>query len=180
MGSNARCFFSSRNVFAPYLHVAYLTHAFLAFLLFFEQLALARYVAAVAFGRHVLAHGLHCFAGYDLGADRGLYGDVELLARDQLLEFLAHLAPEIIGMVGIGQRRERVDRLAVEQDVQLDELRRLVARAVVVERGIAFRNAFELVVEVENDLREGHVEIHLHAILRDEGLVLHHAALVDA
>ena len=51
-------------------------------------------------------------------------------------------------------------RLAVEQDVQLDELRRLVARAVVVERGIAFRNAFELVVEVENDLREGHVEIH--------------------
>ena len=83
-------------------------------------------------------------------------------------------------MVGIGQRRERVDRLAVEQDVQLDELRRLVARAVVVERGIAFRNAFELVVEVENDLREGHVEIHLHAILRDEGLVLHHAALVDA
>jgi len=32
-------------------------------------------------------------------------------------------------------RRERVDRLAVEQDVQLDELRRLVARAVVVERG---------------------------------------------
>ena len=83
-------------------------------------------------------------------------------------------------MVGIGQRRERVDRLAVEQDVQLDKLRRLVARAVVVERGIAFRNALELVVEVENNLRKGHVEIHLYAILRDEGLVLHHAALVDA
>ena len=83
-------------------------------------------------------------------------------------------------MVRIGERRKRIDRFAVEQDVQLDELRRLVSRAVVVERRIAFRNALELVVEVEDDLRKGHVEVDLHAVLRDEGLVFHHAALVDA
>ena len=83
-------------------------------------------------------------------------------------------------MVRIGQRREGIDRLAVEQDVELDQLRELESRAVVVERGIPFRDAFEFVVEIEDDLRQRHVEIDLHAVLRDEGLVFHHAALVDA
>ena len=83
-------------------------------------------------------------------------------------------------MVRVGERREGVDRLPVEQDVELDEFRGLESRAVVVERGVSFRDALELVVEVEDDLREGHVEIDLHAVLRDECLVLHHPALVDA
>ncbi len=52
----------------------------------FRAACASRDVAAVALGRHVLAHGLDRFAGDDLGADGGLYGDVELLARDQLLE----------------------------------------------------------------------------------------------
>ena len=82
-------------------------------------------------------------------------------------------------MVRVGERREGVDRLPVEQDVELDEFRGLESRAVVVERGVSFRDALELVVEVEDDLREGHVEIDLHAVLRDECLVLHHPALVD-
>ena len=56
----------------------------------------------------------------------------------------------------------------------------LIARAVVVERGVALRNRFELVVEVEDDLRQRHVEIDLHAVGGDEGLVFQYAALVDA
>ena len=76
-----------------------------ALFLLFQQLALSGDVAAVAFGRHVLAHGLDRFAGDDLGADGCLDGDVELLARDQLLELLAHSASEIVGVVGIDQRR---------------------------------------------------------------------------
>ena len=62
-----------------------LAHAFLAFLLLFEELALAGNVAAVALGGNVLADLLDRLAGDDLGSDGGLDGDVELLARDEVL-----------------------------------------------------------------------------------------------
>src|SRR6476661_6907291 len=58
-------------------------HPLLSRLLLFEQLALARDVAAVAFGQHVLAQGLDALAGDDLRADRRLDRDVEHLTRDQ-------------------------------------------------------------------------------------------------
>ena len=102
------------------------------------------------------------------------------MARDQLLELLAHSASEIVGVVGIDQRRKGIDRFAVEQDVQFGQLARTEPDAVVVERGVALGNALELVVEVEHDFRQGHLEIDLHAILRDEGLVFHDTPLVDA
>src|SRR5262245_54051585 len=47
-------------------------HALLAFFLLLEELALARNVAAVALGEHVLAHRLDRFAGDDPPADGGL------------------------------------------------------------------------------------------------------------
>ena len=62
-----------------------LAHAFLSFLLLFEELALAGNVAAVALGGHVLADLLDRLAGDDLGPDSRLDGDVELLARDEVL-----------------------------------------------------------------------------------------------
>src|SRR5205814_10104712 len=62
-------------------------HALLTFFLFFQQLALAGDVAAVAFGEHVLAHGMDRFAGDDLGAARSLNGDLEHLPRNEF----AHL-----------------------------------------------------------------------------------------
>ena len=51
------------------IHRAEGFHAFFAFLLFFEQLAFARDVAAVALGRHVFSERTHGFAGDDLAAD---------------------------------------------------------------------------------------------------------------
>src|SRR5262245_45620416 len=65
-----------------------LFHALLSFLLFLEQLALARDVAAVALGRHVLAHRLHGLARDDAAADGGLDGDLVELARDHAAELL--------------------------------------------------------------------------------------------
>src|SRR5712691_12712916 len=50
-------------------HFADALHALLACLLLLEQLALARDVAAVALGEHVLAQRLHRFAGDDAAAD---------------------------------------------------------------------------------------------------------------
>ena len=130
-----------------YLHVADLAHAFLTFLLFFEQLALARDVAAVAFGSHVFTNGFYCLSRNDFGSDGCLDGDVELLPRYQLFQFFAHLASEIVGVLGIDERRKRVDRFAVQQNVQFGQFRGLVACPVIIERRISFRNAFQLVVE---------------------------------
>src|SRR5436190_7149616 len=58
-----------------------LFHALLSFLLFFEQLALAGDVAAVAFRQHVLAQRLDVLARHDVASDRGLDSHVEHLAR---------------------------------------------------------------------------------------------------
>src|SRR5687767_4381514 len=65
------------------LHRADLLHAFLAFFLLVEELALARDVAAVALGQHVLAQRLHVLARDDMPADRRLHRHVEHLPRDQ-------------------------------------------------------------------------------------------------
>src|ERR1035437_2941960 len=52
-------------------------HALLAFLLFFQELALAGDVAAVAFGDDVFADGADGLAGDHAAADGGLDGDLE-------------------------------------------------------------------------------------------------------
>ena len=83
-------------------------------------------------------------------------------------------------MVGIYERRKGVDGLAVKQDVKLRQTARLVARTVVIERRISLRDTLQLVVKVEDDLRQWHVEVYLDTVLRNERLILHHAALVDA
>src|SRR5262245_14752323 len=68
------------------LDAAYLLHALFALFLFFEKLALAADVAAVALGRDVFAHRAHRFARDDARAEGRLDGDLVLLARDDLLE----------------------------------------------------------------------------------------------
>src|SRR5256885_6428192 len=51
-----------------------------------EELALAADVAAVALGRHVLAHGLHRRARDHLGADRRLDGHLVLRSEEHTSE----------------------------------------------------------------------------------------------
>ena len=72
------------------LHLAELAHPLLALFLLVEELALAGDVAAIAFGGDVLAQGRDGFAGDDLAADGGLDRDLEHMARDQVLQLLAH------------------------------------------------------------------------------------------
>src|SRR3954464_10149744 len=92
-----------RNLDAPYL-----LHALLALLLLLEELALAGDVAAVALGDHVLADRLDGLAGDDLGADRRLDRDLELLARDLLAQALHERAPGGVGLVPVHDHRECV------------------------------------------------------------------------
>jgi hypothetical protein len=66
------------------IHTTELAHLLLTRLLLIQQLAFARGVAAVAFGRHVFAQGRQGFAGDDFAADGRLDRDFEHVAGDQL------------------------------------------------------------------------------------------------
>src|SRR4051812_37138117 len=69
---------------------AELAHLLLALFLLVQQLALACNVAAIAFGRDVLAQRLDGFTCNHLAADRRLHGNLEEVPRNQILELLAH------------------------------------------------------------------------------------------
>ena len=105
-----------------HLDAADLLHALLALLLALEQLALARDVTAVALGGHVLAERLHRLAGDDLRADRGLDRHVVLLARDLLAQPLDQRRGRLVGLVPVHDHRQRVDGVAGEQHVELDQV----------------------------------------------------------
>ena len=54
-------------------------------------------------------------------------------------------------------RRERINWLSIEKDVDFDQVGRPVVGRLVVERGIALRPRLEQVEEVEDDLGEGYL-----------------------
>src|SRR5436305_2492682 len=72
-------------------------HPLLAGLLLLEQLLLAGHVAAVAFGQHVLAQRLDCFARDDLRTDRGLHRHVEHLPWNERAHLRCNFAPAMDG-----------------------------------------------------------------------------------
>src|SRR5829696_157292 len=158
-----------------HLDPADLLHAPLALLLALEQLALAGDVAAVALGRDVLAERLDGLAGDDLRAHGGLDRHVVLLARDLLAQALGQDLALVVGLVAVHHHAQRIDRVAAEQHVELDEVGRAQADRLVVQRGVSARAGLELVEEVEHDLREREVVGELYAL---RGEVVH--ALVRA
>src|SRR4051794_25576530 len=128
-----------------------LLHALLALLLALEELALARDVAAVALGGHVLAEGLDGLAGDDVRADRRLDRDVVLLARDLRAQLLGQHAPDVIGLVAMHDHRERIDGIAGEQHVELRQVRGAQPADLVVQGGVAAGARLQLVEEVQDD-----------------------------
>src|SRR3984893_7273347 len=81
------------------LDLAELAHPLFAFLLLFEELALAGHVAAIAFGEHVLAQRLDGLARDNAAADRRLDRDLKKLARDQILQSLAQGTAAPLGLL---------------------------------------------------------------------------------
>src|SRR5690606_28964676 len=69
---------------------------------------------------------------------------------------------------------ERVNRLALQQDVHLDQVGGLFARLLVVQRGVAARAGLQRVEEVEDDLGERQGVAQLDTALRQ---VVHAAEL---
>ena len=163
-----------------HFHIAYLAHTLLALLLLLQQLALTGDISSVALCQHILAHGLDRLAGDDLGPDGGLNGYLELLTRNQVLKLLAYTPAEIIGPVPVNKRRQSVHGLAVEQDVQLDQVGPLIADDMVVEGGVAAGYGLELVVEVKYYLGQRHVVGQFHTVCCKEMLPFEHTSLVQA
>src|SRR5262245_24515209 len=144
--------------FLRYLDLPDLLHALLSFLLPLEQLALARDVTAVALGGHVLAHGLDGLPRDDAAADGRLDGHLEHLAGNDAAELLHQHLPPLVGLVAVDDDTESIDRVAVEQDVELDQLRGPEVGKLVVERGVALGDRLQPIVEVHHDLGQREVE----------------------
>src|SRR5258706_5961992 len=111
---------------------SHLLHPLLSFFLLLEQLALARDVATVALGGHVLAQRADRLAGDHLGSDRGLDHDLEQLARDQLPQLLGDLLAPLVRLVAVDDDRERIHGFTVQHHVELDEIGRPVFEELVV------------------------------------------------
>src|SRR5687767_8632596 len=105
---------------------AHLLHALLPLFLLLEELALSRDVAAVALREHVLPKRLHRRAGDDLVADRRLDRDFEELPRDELTQLVGDLATVLVGLLAVDDDAERVDRVAVDEHVELHEIARAI------------------------------------------------------
>src|SRR5258708_15131683 len=135
-----------------------------------QQRGFARYIAAVALGQHVLAQRADVLPGDDARADGRLDRHLELLPRDQLLELRGHGQTVLAGVVRVHDLAERVYRLALQQDVDLDQVGLLLAVGLVVQRRVAAGPGLEVVEEVEDDLGQRQHVADLHPV---RGQVVH-------
>src|SRR5215813_6797270 len=129
-----------QKCFLRNLHLAQLFHALLPFLLPTQQLALARDVAAIAFGHDVLAEGAYDLACDDAAANGGLDDDLEHLPWDEVFEAVAQLTPPVIGFITMDDGGQRIRGITVNEDIELHQVSRAHSFRFVVERGIATRD----------------------------------------
>ena len=123
----------------------------LSLFLLFEKLAFTGNIAAVTLGDDVFAHGVNGFAGDDFGADRGLDGDLEHLARDEFAHLRNQSLAAFVGEVAVNDDGKGVDGLSGDEDVELDHGRFPIVGEMVVEGRVAAGDGFQAVVKVEND-----------------------------
>ncbi len=76
------------------------------------------------------------------------------MARDQLLQLLAHGAAAAFGARAVDDHGQRIHRIAIDQDRHLDEIAFLIILDVIIEAGIAAAHRFQPVVEIEHHFVE--------------------------
>ena len=84
-------------------------------------------------GEDILADGGNGFAGDDFVSDCRLQGDLEHLARDQLAHSLDENLAALVGDILVHDHRQRVDRVASDEHVELHHGRDAVAGQMVIE-----------------------------------------------
>ena len=127
-----------------------------------QQLFLAGDIAAVALGKHVLAHGLDGLAGNYLAADGSLYGHLEKLAGNILLELFAKLSGSAVGLLPVGNEAECIHLIAVQEHIHLYKVGNLVKAELIVQGGITLGAGLESIKKVIYYLVEGHLVVQLH------------------
>src|SRR5690606_24718658 len=159
-------------------HVAHLLHALLAGLLLFQQFALAAHVAAITLGQNVLAQCLDGAPGHDLTTKGGLNRDVEHLPRDELLHLLDQNPALIVSIVAVHDQRQRIDLVAIDQDVQTGQVGRLEALEAVIQRSVATADRLQAVEEIQHHFTHWQVVTNLYLGTEELQIALH-ASLFD-
>src|SRR6185312_3083530 len=104
------------------LDIADLLHALFTGFLLFQKLAFTRDIAAIAFGQHILAQRLDTFPGDNVRADGGLNSDIEHLPGNQFTHFLREFPSAVLAARTMHNQRQGVHALAIDEDIQLDEI----------------------------------------------------------
>ena len=137
--------------FLRYVHIPNGFHPLFAFFLFLEEFSFAGDVAAVAFGGHVFAEGADGFGCDNFATDGGLDLHGELLARDNFLELFGQGASPALGFGAMHDAGKGVHGLGVHEHVQLHHVALEVAGLFVIHGAVAARDAFDAVMEIDED-----------------------------
>src|SRR6185369_10224597 len=127
------------------VHAAEGFHALFAFLLLFEQFALAADVAAITFRSDVLAHGADAFPGDDLSADGRLDGNLILLARDDLLQLRCEGASPALRLVAVDDAGKGIHGFGIHQHVELDHVALHIIGMFVIHGTVTAGHAFDAI-----------------------------------
>lgn len=161
-------------------NVRHRSHLLLTIRLLLQQFHPSRYIATVQLGRHILPVRLQRFARQHFAADYRLNGNLNHLARYQILQSQHQIASVRRHLRDVHNATQLVHRVAIQQHAQLHDVGRVVAQRFVIETGITGTERFQAIVKVENDLAERQ-EIRQHyAIVVDVGRRTLDAAAIDA
>lgn len=145
----------SKEGFLRDFNASNLLHAFFPFFLSLEQLPLSGDITTVAFRSYIFSHGLYSGTRDDSCSDSGLDGNFEELTWDFFFQFSSERLAAIERFGAVCDNGKCVDRVAVDFDVESDEVTFSVIEEIIVQGGVATRYGLEFVVEVESDFSEG-------------------------
>jgi hypothetical protein len=91
--------------------------------------------------------------------------DLVLLPRDHFPQALRPLATFLLDLASMHDRTQRINLLSTDEDVHPHEVRHLVRRLFVIERGKPGRDRLERGMERRDDGREGEGKDERHARL---------------
>src|SRR5699024_332838 len=127
-------------------------HTLFTFLLLLEQLALTRNVTAITLGKHVFPDRTNVLSGNNARTDSSLDGNLKLLPRNKFLELCSHFHAVTICMITVGDDRERINGISLQQDVDFYQISNLGAVTLPIQRGITLGARFQEVEVVEHNL----------------------------
>ena len=131
-----------------------MAHAFFTFFLLIKEFSFPGGIAAIAFGRHVFAHGRNGFARNDLAANGRLNRNFKEVARDKLFEAFAHLASAAFRIIAVNQHRERINGIAIDEDRHFHKVAFAQAYGLIIKTCIAFRDRFQPVIKIKHNFIE--------------------------